>query len=82
MPETVNIRQERIERLLRELEYEVSRGIMECEIDETLSFEAWIPSSRTYLHGCVQILFRTRAHPRYPYMMNPEEHSKLRVVKP
>jgi hypothetical protein len=39
-------RQERVERLLKELQYEVSRGIMEGEIDESLSFRFIVSHSK------------------------------------
>ena len=38
-----NYRQERVERLLNELKYEVTRGIMEGELDEYLTFTFLVP---------------------------------------
>lgn len=55
-----NYRMERIERLLRELEYEVTRGMMEKEIDERLGFRFVVPVSRNIQHGIVLCEFRTR----------------------
>jgi hypothetical protein len=38
VPDSANIRQERIEKLLHELRYEIERGMLEHESDETLTF--------------------------------------------
>jgi len=40
------MRMERIERLLYELKYEITRGVMEREIEEQIGFEFLIPSKR------------------------------------
>jgi hypothetical protein len=75
-----NYRMERIERLLRELEYEVIRGMMEREIDETLGFRFVVPVSNRIPKGVVECTFRTR--PTLLAYSNIEPGgSKLRVVK-
>lgn len=56
-------RQERIEKLLHELEYEITRGMMEREIDENLSFEFIVPISINIINGVVVCQFRTRPQP-------------------
>jgi hypothetical protein len=38
VPDSANIRQERIEKLLHVLRYEIERGMSEHESDETLTF--------------------------------------------
>lgn len=46
----MNIREERIQRLLEELRYEVTRGIMEREIDEHLLYQFTLPSQKAARH--------------------------------
>jgi hypothetical protein len=60
MADTTNIRQERIERLLNELRYEIERGMMEGEVDETLSFQFYVPISKQIHDGVVFCRFHTR----------------------
>jgi hypothetical protein len=64
MSET-NYRRERIERLLHELEYEVTRCVIEHEIDEEIGFRFIIPVSRKIPNGIVACEFRTRPAPTY-----------------
>lgn len=47
MTEGASIRRERIERLLCELEYEVTRGVMEQEIEPEMWFKKLIPGGPT-----------------------------------
>jgi hypothetical protein len=72
---------ERIQKLLYELQYEVQRGMMEHEIDETLGFRFHVPVSRAIPDGVVFCEFRTRPMPRH--MMHPDDPAgpRLRVVK-
>lgn len=80
MTETNNIRQERIERLLNELRYEVERGMMEHEIDETMGFRFYVPISSAIPDGVVLCEFRTRPMPRH--MMSPDDMMpRLKLVK-
>lgn len=80
MPETSNIRKERIERLLEELRYEIERGMMEREIDETLGFRFYVPISSKIPDGVVFCEFRTR--PIHRHMMNPMDmQPRLKLVK-
>lgn len=46
-------RKERIERMLKELRYEIERGIMENEIEEELHYNFAIPISRKITDGVV-----------------------------
>mgnify|MGYP003633399862 CR=1 FL=1 len=71
-------RKERIERLLNELEYEITRGMMDNEIGERVSFNFVVPISRTYEDGVVQCRFETRPVKGY-FSVQPER--KLRLVK-
>lgn len=65
MTEIANIRQERIERLLKELEYEVTRGMLEKDIGEEMGFRFYVPISNKIPDGVVCCEFRTRPIPRY-----------------
>lgn len=71
-----NYRMERIERLLRELEYEVVRGMMDREIDETIVFQFIVPVSQSIPNGTVMCEFRTRPGMHFPF---PQDQ-KLRIV--
>lgn len=71
-------RLERIERLLYELEYEVTRGMMDNEIDEEIGFRFYVPISRKISNGVVLCEFRTRPSPHYEVLgLEP----RLRIVK-
>lgn len=79
MADPTNFRQERIEKLLHELRYEVERGMMEGDIDETLGFRFYVPISKRIPDGVVFCEFRTRPIPRH--MMHPDDiQPRLRVV--
>jgi hypothetical protein len=64
MTDTPNVRQERIERLLRELEYEVKRGMLEKDIPEEMGFRFYVPISNKIPDGVVACEFRTGPVPR------------------
>ena len=51
MSDPTNFRTERIEKLLHELRYEIERGMLEHDIDETLAFQFYVPISRAILNG-------------------------------
>ena len=74
-------RVERIERLLDELKYEISRGMMEGEVCETLTFRFYVPISKVIPDGVVACHFETRPVPRYA-MIPSEITPRLRLVKP
>jgi hypothetical protein len=80
MTETVNVRKERIMKLLEELRYEIERGMMEREIDEEMGYRFYVPISQKIKDGVVFCEFRTRPIPRYemdPSYMQP----RLKIVK-
>jgi hypothetical protein len=80
MSDPTNFRLERIEKLLYELRYEIERGMLEHEIDETLEFDFYVPLSRAIPNGVVRCRFWTRPIPRYemgPTSLEP----RLRLVK-
>ena len=78
MTDSANIRAERIERLLHELEYEITRGIMEREIDEILSFNFYVP----HHDGRNIILCKFETRVTSPLYANPNDyHPRLRLVK-
>ena len=80
MKDATNFRQERIEKLLHELRYEIERGMMERDIDETMGFRFYVPISQRIPDGVVFCEFRTR--PIQRYMMDPNDlQPRLRVVK-
>lgn len=80
MSETSNIRFDRVKRLLEELRYEVARGMMENEIDETLFYRFYVPISKRVADGVVECEFRTR--PIQRVMMGPDAiQPRLRLVK-
>jgi hypothetical protein len=58
--ETANIRQERIERPLSELRYEIERGMIEREIGEEMTFQFIVPLSSKIPDGVVWCRFQTR----------------------
>lgn len=60
MAETTSIRQERVERLLNELRYEIERGMIEREIGEELTFQFVVPLSSKIPDGVVWCQFKTR----------------------
>lgn len=74
-------RQERIEKLLHELEYEVTRGMMEREIAEELFFRFFVPSSSKIPNGVVWCEFKTRPTFRENMPMEHDFQPRLRVVK-
>ena len=82
MTTNAQMRMERIERLLRELEYEVVRGMLENEIDEHISFTFIVPRSREYREGVVSCEFRTRPveHPAY-LGLSATSGPKLKLVE-
>ena len=80
MIETANIRFERIERLLHDLKYEVTRGMMEKEIDESMGFRFYVPISSSLPDGVVFCEFRTRPILRYQ-MYGGEMKPRLELIK-
>ena len=80
MTETPNIRQERIERLLRELEYEVTRGMLEKEIGEEMGFQFYVPISSKIPDGVVSCQFRTRPIHR-SNMQHGDMTPRLKIVR-
>jgi len=71
---------ERIERLLQELRYEVERGMMEGEIDETMRFTFIVPTSKAIQNGVVYCRFETRPMHRNT-VFGEELEPKLKVIK-
>lgn len=80
MSETVNVRKERIERLLNELRYEIERGMLDREIDEEMGFRFYVPISNKIRDGVVFCEFRTRPVPRY-FISSDDLQPRLKVVK-
>lgn len=75
-----NYRLERITRLLKELQYECQRGMMEREIEEEIGFRFVVPVSRHFPNGVVMCEFLTRPVPCYAgFLSDPEP--RLRVVE-
>lgn len=82
MSDSTNFRAERIEKLLNELRYEMTRGIMERDIDESVSYRFIIPSSHSIPDGVVVFNLETRPilMSQLPFMSHDPE-PKLRLVK-
>lgn len=77
-----NYRLERIERLLKELEYEIIRGMMDGEIDETLHFQFVVPRSKMIPDGMIICKFESRPVTKYAIDSNHLYNgSRLRIVK-
>jgi len=79
MTDKTNFRQERIEKLLHELRYEVERGMLERDIDESLGFRFYVPISNQIPDGVVLCEFRTRPIHRVE-MDHRDIHPRLRIV--
>lgn len=80
MTDSTNFRRERIEKLLHELRYEVERGMMERDIDETMEFRFYVPISQAIPDGVVFCQFETRPCPRI-VMVGEDLQPRLRLVK-
>jgi hypothetical protein len=65
MADPSNFRMERIEKLLSELRYEIERGMMEQDIDETIGFSFFVPRSIQIPGGVVHCVFHTRPVPHH-----------------
>lgn len=76
-------RKDRIERLLHELQYEVTRGTLEKEIDETMTFRFVIGVSAAIPDGVVLCEFRTRPRHKYDVIgfIDEGELPRLKIVK-
>jgi hypothetical protein len=80
MDENENPRWGRIKRMLKELRYEVERGMMEHELDEELGYRFYVPISNKIPDGVVFCEFRTRPVPRH--FMHPDDlQPRLKLVK-
>lgn len=80
MVDATNFRRERIEKLLYELKYEIERGILQEEIDETILFQFLIPISRSIPDGIIHCQFSSRPMP--PYGLTREDFQpRLKLVK-
>lgn len=77
-PDPTNFRIQRIEKLLYELRYELERGFIQKEIDETISFEFIFPISSAIPDGVIHCKFQTRPMLRYTVH---DIVPKLRLVK-
>jgi hypothetical protein len=81
MADPTNFRMERIEKLLHELRYEIERGMLEREIDETLGFRFYIPISNSIPDGVVFCEFRTRPITRLQMLSHGMEATpRLKLV--
>jgi len=71
----------RIERLLKELRYEVERGMMEGEIHERIGYRFIIPRSKELpVDGVVLCQFETRPTPAH-YVHGLEDRPGLKLVE-
>lgn len=81
MADETNFRFERISKLFKELEYEITRGMMEGEIDETLGFDFYVPVSKNLPEGVVSCHFRSRPILRYAMPLEASLGGRLKVIK-
>jgi hypothetical protein len=75
-----DFRMERIEKLLYELQYEITRGVVQNEIEEAIQFTFIIPMSHAIPNGVVKCDFRAQPMRRealYGDLYTP----KFRLVK-
>jgi hypothetical protein len=80
MSDPTNFRTERIEKLLLELQHEVTRGMMDGDIDETFQFRFVVPVSKKIPEGVVKCRFETRPSIDR-YMATGDYSPRLRVIK-
>jgi hypothetical protein len=78
--DTKQHRLNRIDTLLYELQYEITRGMMEGDVDETLVYEFAVPISRRIPSGVVHCKFSTRPVQRF-VLPSDLNQPKLRVIK-
>jgi len=71
-------RMERIERIMDELKYEVTRGMMEREIDERIGFEFTVPSQEKDVVVC---RFQTEPVDRHTAAGTVNLQPRLKVVE-
>lgn len=76
MGDDASFRRDRIERLLRELEYEITRGVMGREIEPRMGMEKIIPGGPT---GYVTMRFDVRPSDGRSFMSG-DQMPRLRVV--
>lgn len=83
MSERQKYRMERIERLLKELQYEVTRGMMDGDIeDEAIGFCFYVPVSKVLRDGVVRCEFRTEPVDRILAMCDSEATlPRLKIIK-
>lgn len=75
MTDETNVRKERIEKLLAELKYEITRGVMEREIEPEMLYNQLMPGGPT---GQVLLNVQLRPLRRDDYFFSHDK--KLRVV--
>lgn len=80
MSNPTGFRLERVEKLLQEIQYEVTRGMMEGELEEEIAFWFAVPVSKKIPNGAVMCEFRTRPMPRGAFSFL-EFEPRLKVVK-
>lgn len=76
-----NYRMERIERLFNELRYELERGFMDREIDETISYRFMYPISQSIPGGIIFCKFETKPMTSGIAAILGEDKPKLELVK-
>ena len=82
MADPTNFRQERIEKLLHELRYEVERGMLEHDIGEEIAFRFVVPLSRKIPDGVVFCEFKTRPVYRHDVLgYEVDLRPRLKLVK-
>jgi hypothetical protein len=75
-----SLRRDRIERMLHELRYEIERGMINREIDETMTYRFYVPISQTIPGGVVRCEFHTVPVSGHT-ISSAELPPRLRIVK-
>ena len=76
------MRLERINRLFKELRYEIERGFMEGEIDESIGYRFVVPISRQIKNGIVVCEFRSRpVHRDSEFNGGFDQEPRLKLVE-
>jgi hypothetical protein len=74
-------RKERIERLIHELEYELTRGVMDHEIEESLHWRYIIPVSRKIPNGVVVVQMQMWPATRDTVLPSGHTGPRLKLVE-
>jgi hypothetical protein len=82
MTTAAQMRLERIERLINELTYEITRGVMEREIEPDLEYTKVMPlQGHSSKHDVALLTVNLRPYDRGPALGWPPRKPRLRVIE-